>query len=296
MIPVIFMYALFAINIVMVKFGLQYVRPIFLQSIRLIFAGGILIAYLYTVKRSQLYIRIKDIPCFLQTGFFLMYVSFVLGILCLDDFSSARQSCLLNLSPFLAALLSYLYFSERLSKQKWIGLGIGMIGFIPLFLIQSTDLVNKTTFFSVPGAQAIGSIVGYTYGLVLMQKLVKYKGYAPTLVSGVSMFIGGICALITAFFFEDLHTIADVELFSIGLLGIIFLTDIIRYVLYAVLLRRYTVTFMSFAGFIYPLFVALFGWLILKESVSINFIISTVVIAGGLYIFYLAELRSNSIS
>lgn len=294
MLPVVCMYALFALNLVMVKAGLGYIHPIFLQGIRLFIAGNLLLVYLYFFKPTTLNIGKKDILSFVQAGFFLMYISFVLGIMSLDDFSSANQSSLLNLSPFLAALLSYVYFAERLTKYKWIGLVIGVFGFIPLILLSSVDPANKATFLSIPGMQATGSIFGYTYGLVLVRQLVKDKGYSPLLINGITMALGGVLALCTSFFLETWY----IESFSLlfepflfGLIIVVLCTDMLRYNMYAMLLRRYTVTFMSFAGFMYPLFAALFGWLFLKESISKYFLISTSIVSIGLYVFYLEELR-----
>lgn len=64
--------------------------------------------------------------------------------------------------------------------------------------------------------------------------------------------------------------------------------------MYAFLLRKYSATFLAFAGFLYPIFGALFGWIFLQEKITYNFFISVVVVTAALYLYYLAELDKTS--
>ncbi|MCV5950917.1 DMT family transporter, partial [Escherichia coli] len=65
------------------------------------------------------------------------------------------------------------------------------------------------------------------------------------------------------------------------------------YNLYGTLLKRYSATFMSFAGFTTPLFTALFGWLVLGEIVTWPFYVSFCIVLLGLVLFDQEELKQS---
>ncbi len=106
---------------------------------------------------------------------------------------------------------------------------------------------------------------------------------------------GGVCTLLTSFLVESPLLIEPVNIrsFVMILLLVIVFGNIIAYSLYGFLLRRYTNTFVSFTGFLYPLFGALFGWIFFGESVSYAFFYSVIMVALGLYVFYHEELRQG---
>jgi len=55
------------------------------------------------------------------------------------------------------------------------------------------------------------------------------------------------------------------------------------------------VTFISFTGLTIPLFVAVYGYFFLGEVITVQLLISMVIVACGLYIFYQEELRQGYI-
>jgi len=59
--------------------------------------------------------------------------------------------------------------------------------------------------------------------------------------------------------------------------------------MYGYLLKQYSATFLSFAGFSTPLFAALFGWLFLSELVTFHFFVALGLLTVGLGIFYRDE-------
>jgi drug/metabolite transporter (DMT)-like permease len=107
------------------------------------------------------------------------------------------------------------------------------------------------------------------------------------------MLLGGIFALIHSFFVENWEPVPITDYFGFlrGVLLMILISNLICYNLYGWLLKRFTATFLSFAGLTTPLFAALFGWLILQETVSWTFFLSVAIISLGLWLVYAEELR-----
>jgi drug/metabolite transporter (DMT)-like permease len=150
--------------------------------------------------------------------------------------------------------------------------------------------LSEFLFLSWPELAVLISVAASAYSWIIMRKLVHHKNYSPVMVNGITMSIGGMGALLTAIYAEGPLTIADPPHFF-GWLGLVILiSNIICHNMYGYLLKKYTATFLSFAGFLSPLFTALYGWAFLQEEITPAFFISTVIVFIGLLLFYQDEL------
>lgn len=279
------------------KAVLAYTQPIFFIGIRMVFAGIILLGYTYMRTSTLPSIRMRHaVPLFVQIIFFHIYLTYICEFVALQYVTSWKASLLFNLSPFITALFSYHFFQERLGVQKWLGLALGCVGFIPVLIMHGPTEGASLFFISWPEFLLLISVVSSVHGWLVMKKLIG-QGYNPIYINGVGMFIGGTLALLTSLVVETgprlivhttmLHTLA---LFCGYTMGLILVANIIFYNLYGFLLQRYSATLLSFAGFTCPLFTAFYGWLFLGEQVQGWFFLSILMIFGGLYIFYRDEL------
>ncbi len=222
-------------------------------------------------------------------------VTYVLRFWALRDLPAAKTNFLYNLSPFMSSVFSYFIFNEKMSYKKWFGLSIGCIGLLPiLFTSNPLEIFwGGFSFLSIPKIAIIVSVTTHTYSWILVRKLVKEKSYSPMMINGIMMFAGGILALILSFITEGFTPVAyeNIALFTSVLAAIITLSNIICYNLYAALLKQYTATFLSFAGFLSPMFTAVYGWILLGETVTWQFYLSSIIVFIGLYLFYQEELQ-----
>jgi len=136
-----------------------------------------------------------------------------------------------------------------------------------------------------------------------MKKLIN-KGYSFILINGIGMTGGGLLAFFTSLIIEGKPAIKtavitmpliantfgiyaeSVLMLLLYGLSLIFIANIICYNLYGHLLSRYSATFLSFAGFMTPLFAALLGWLFLGEKVTWHFFATILLVLYGLYLFH----------
>lgn len=294
---ILVLYALAASSFTIAKAALAYTQPIFFVGIRMFIAGVMLLGY-YFFRYASFKIPRKDWGRFALIILVHIYLAFVLDLVALDYMSSFKGAFIYNLSPFIAALFSYLYFDERMTWRKWLGLGIGFLGFVPEFIAPAPSelIAGGIAFISWPELMMVGSVISAVLGWIIFRSLVK-DGYSPFFINGFGMIGGGILALITSPFFEtwDTALVSDWKAFAYILFLIIFSANILFYNLYGYLLKTYTATFLSFAGFITPLFAALFGWFFLGESIAWHFFLSVIVVVIGLTVFYFEELRQGYI-
>lgn len=264
-------------------------------------AGVLLLAFLAIFKRSTFKLNRIQLLSVGILAFFSIYLTNILEFWGLQYLSAAKTCFIYSLSPFFAALFSYLHFKEKMNGRKWIGLGIGFLGFIPVLLTQtgSEDLLSAFSFFSWPTLAIMGAALCSVYGWVILRLVVKDHSISPLMANGASMLLGGLLAFGHSFFVEDWNPIPvlpqNMAPFLKGTLLMTLLFNIICYNLYGVLLKRFTATFLSFMGLLSPIFASLNGLIFLGEPISWTIILSTGVVSLGLWIVYRAELKQGYI-
>lgn len=290
---VFFLYALLASTFSIGKILVNLLPPIFLIAIRMIIAGTLLSGAWYIFDR-QVVIKYRDWWLFSIVVLFHILLPFASEYIALQYISPSSACLMYNLSPFLSAILSYLIFHEVMTPKKWIGFFIGIIGI--LFYLQSQCCVDLD--LSWPNFLMFISVVTSCLGWIFVRILVKNKGYSTLLVNGVSMFIGGWIALPISRYFEGVVTIEQFQITHIiGWLALmILIANILFYNLYGYLLKKYTATFLAFAGFITPLFAAFFEWLFFGIIVPHEFFLTILIVGAGIFLFYQEELRQGYIA
>jgi drug/metabolite transporter (DMT)-like permease len=190
-----------------------------------------------------------------------------------------------------------LHFKEKLNKKKCLGLLVGFLGFIPVLKLQSgsENLFTIWTSISLADLAIVGAALFSVYGWILLRVLVK-TDLSPLVANGVSMFFGGIMALIHSFFIDSWSPIpvqsSGFTPFLVAVLAMTFISNILCYNLYGYMLKRFTATLLSFAGLLSPFFASINSYLILGETPSP---VSTIIVSFGLWIVYQAELKQGYI-
>jgi drug/metabolite transporter (DMT)-like permease len=298
---VIFMYAVWSSVFSLGKLTLQYCPPLFLTGARMVLAGLLLLGFLAIFKRSSFKLSRIQIFSIMLLAFFSIYLTNALEFWGLQYLSAAKTCFIYSLSPFFAALFSYLHFNEKMNGRKWLGLCIGVLGFIPVLLTQtgSEELLNAFSFFSWPSLAIMGAALCSVYGWVVLRLIVKDHAISPLMANGTSMLFGGFLAFVHSFLVEGWNPLPfqAENLGSIvkGTLLMTLVSNIICYNLYGILLKRFTATFLSFMGLLSPIFASLNGLIFLNEPISWTILVSTGIVSLGLWIVYHAELKQGYI-
>ena len=298
---VIFMYAAWSSVFSLGKMALESSPPVFLTGFRMVFAGIILLSWLFFKNRSQLKIGKKQILPLLALSVFSIYLTNILEFWGLQHLTAAKTCFIYSLSPFFAAIFSYIHFGEKMNKKKLFGMLIGFVGFIPVLKMQTGDegLLQAFSFFSWPEIAIMGAALFSVYGWVLLRIIVKNQTLSPMYANGYSMLIGGTFAFIHSFFIDSWSPIpvASGQLlpFIQGILIMTLVSNILCYNLYGFMLKKYTATFLSFMGLLSPIFASLNSWVILGETPSWQILLSTSIVSLGLFIVYQAELKQGYI-
>ncbi len=298
---VILLFALFASLFGISKASLEYSQPFFLIGSRMLFAGIILLIHQFIWNRKQ-YSNFKFshfIHLFIL-GFLAIYLTNVAEIWGIQHMLSAKACLIYSLSPFLAALVAYFTLKETLNSKKWIGLIIGFVGLIPIFMSQTPgeELIGSIGGISLPELALLVATLCSVYGWILLKKIINEFKYSPLMANGVSMAIGGFLALAHSYFVGenwDPVPVTQMGPFVLNTLLMCLISNIVCYNLYGFLLKRYSATFMSFAGLVTPIFASFFGWFFLNETITWHFFASIALFSVGLTIFYQQELKKEKL-
>ena len=298
MILILIMYALLASTFTLGKAVLQYINPILFIGIRMTLGGLLLIGYLKYYKQFAWRLERRHWSLFAGIVLFHIYCAYIFEFIALRDMTSSKACLLYNLSPFLTAACAYFFFAERMSGKKWLGLFLGCAGFLPTLLAPSPSEGRQVLFLTEPEFLLLLSVLSSVIGWMIMKRLIVQEGYSPVQVNGVGMLFGGLCALGTSFLVEGMPSLAGTSPYILNTIMIvavytfllIVVANVIFYNLYGYLLSQYSTTFLSFAGFVCPLFAAAYGSLFLGEVVPSGFFVSILLVFIGLFIFYQQEL------
>ncbi len=311
---IVILYLLFATTFTLAKATLLFLPPFLCIGIRMLLAGFLLLGYeSYT---AGIKINKRSWPLLLQVILFHIYIAYVAEFWALQYTASAKTALIYNFSPFITAFMAFFLGYERLTAKKWLGLAFGLVALVP-WLFSSTvteDLVGHFSFVSFPELALLLAVASACYGWLLVFRLMKEYQYTPLTINGIAMLGGGFLALISSLYIEGApHIIGGQQLgpwenmlasfignkgtvfllSGVYLLALITIANVICYNLYAYLLKRYSATFLSFAGFMCPLFAAILGWLFFDEQLSGYFVATLILVMCGLYCFYQEELETR---
>lgn len=289
MISICILRAIFASTFIIGKNSLHLIRPIFLVGSRMAISGALLLIW-YLFRHRSVRIEKKHIGIFLQIALFKVYIAYVFDTLAAQYVSSHKWALIWTMAPFITAIFSWFFLKEKFGKFKILALFFGFLGFIPIIFITNpqSSVVESSSIPYLPEFVMILTMLSYSYAWIVTKKLVyEYEGI---LINGVTMFLGGVAALVTSFFVEaaPLYPHCSGQQFMLwASLGVI--ANIAAYELYIVLLRHHSPTLLSFAALLDPIIVSFFGWLVYSRTISWYFFFSIILLSIGLYIFWWAE-------
>lgn len=293
----ILLFALFASLFTLQKTTLQYAEPFFLVGARMSFAGILLLSYLKFIKKYEFNIKAEHIKDFVMLGVCAMYLTNIFEIWSISNMVSSKACLIYSLSPFVTALVGFVVIKEVLTPKKWLGMLIGFMGLIPIFFAQTQDelAAGKLFIFSYAELSLLGAVFFSVYGWIIMKKLMQ--DFTPFVANSIAMTLGGVLALSHSYISGETWApipVSDFKPFVINSLIMCLISNIICYNLYGMLLKRFTATFMSFAGLVTPFFASIYGYLFLGEIVSWHYFASIALFSFGLVIFYKEEMGKDN--
>jgi len=295
MIDMIILQAISAYSIPLGKKLLLYSPPFFLAGSRLFLAGILLLSYHCGYKKKSITIAKHQWYTYLQIIFFGVYAKYLLRYWSLQYLSVTQMSCFFLCTPFIAAVLCAFLGLEALAVYQLGGMLIGLLGMVPLFLVTSdyAQLTHAFWSFSIPEVVLFLAILAHCYSMILTQKLMREGQQPVILANGVRMLGGGFACLCTAIMIEGFFPITQFVPFISGIIVLIILSNVVCHSWSMHLHTKYSVTFLSFADLLSPLFTGLYGWFLFSEKLTWHYGISMLLSLVGLYLLYIDNMKKS---
>lgn len=181
--------------------------------------------------------------------------------------SAAVASMLATSTPIFMAILSRVFFGERLTRRKISGIGIAFVGFIIVILFGGGDAE-----FSVQNAIGVLIILlaplSWTTSTLLSKPLMM--AYDPKIITGLSTVVGSAILLPVLISQPELmREVAEFDRVSwTAALTTSVLAVVIAYTLWYQGLRKLEPTQIAIYVYLVPFFGVIFAWLLRGETIT----------------------------
>ncbi len=297
MVLVVILYALFGFSFTLGKMMVMHAYPLFAVGMRMTIGGLILLIWAFTRTQPRCYPQKTDIKYYVLLTIFGILIPYTLRLWALQEVSTMKAALLFNTAPFFTAIAAVIFACERLNCFQYLSLLVGFAGTIPILLTGSpTEDIISWGFLSIYELGLIVSAASMGASFLVTHQLVKHRGCPPYLANGISTFFGGMLAFGGSMAFEPHQIKTTFSCFFMVMLVQLLISNIICSNLQASLMKTYSPTFISFAGFLSPLFASLYGVLLFGEKFTWHFFASFFLIGIGLGLYALGERRKKKIS
>lgn len=290
------LYALFASVFTIGKVSLSYASPFFIIGTRMAVAGILMVIYQLIKDKKAFKMTAQGWLSVLLFALLGIYLTNVCEFWSLQYLTSSKTCFLYSASPFVSALFSYLILKESMTQRKWWGLGVGFIGLLPIMLSgASVSQIGGFFIFSWPEIVLIIATMASALGWIFLRKTVAHETINLFVANGLGMLIGGLVTLGHSYFVESWNPfpVSNWAGFLKTGTALLVVSNLLAYNFYGFLLKRYSATFMSFAGFSTPFFASLFGWFFLNEVVPWPLWVGLGILFVGLFLFHQEEIKTQ---
>ena len=293
---------LWGTSMVAMKEVLPATSPLFVASVRLVPAGLVLIAWAASQKRP--WPKGKD--AWLAISLFALVDGTAFqGCLSegLQRTSAGLGSVIIDSQPLTVAILASVIYGETLAPAGVAGLGLGVVGLLMLELPRAAlDAVVAGDFAGAAAAVTSGIDSGgglwdsgewwmllaaqsMAVGTVMVRWVCKYVD--PVMATGWHMAIGGAPLLLYSVATEpavyaNLDKLGSSEVG--GLLYTSLLGSALAYGAFFYFASRGSLTKLSSLTFLTPMFAALFGYVLLGETLNETQLLGAAVTVVGIYL------------
>ena len=284
----------------MAKISTTVAQPVFMIGTRTLLGGviSLLVYFIFFYSSDEINsLSKKEWTLILLVGFFNMYLCNAAEAWGLQYLPASKAAFFYNLEPFFAALFSYFLFCEYMSWQKWLGLCVGFVGFLPILLGPShiIDTSAQFGFSTLANFSLLAASLLSVSSWIMVRALVRKRNISPFLINGVCMVFGSLFCFLHAFLDKSEPYVTSghmKEFLQIAIIMAVF-KYAIAYNLNTHLLKKNTTTSVVFFGFTATLFAKGIGILFFNGQLSFNFILSIILVFIGLLIFNYEELKQD---
>ena len=269
---------LLGINHVVIKIVNVGLNPIFFAGIRSFIAFLFIIIWMKFTRKPIVFNKKNSIICLIAGLVFAL--EFLFLFLALDFTSVSRNSIIYYSMPlWLTILLFFTKNKEKLSFIKLLGLILAFSGVV--ISVSKNDsglIINSSSLFG----DFLAFLAALFWALlIIIAKNSNFNKEMPEMQLLWMVMVSGPILICFSFFIED--PIRDFQIIHIW--GLLFQSIVVvagGFLFWLWLLSKYPASGVASFSFLTPIFTIFFGWLILSEVMTPDFIFAAFLVITGL--------------
>lgn len=262
---------------VTMKMAISDIPPFLFSSLRLLI-GAIPLFIILLLKRKALSIRKEHIWSYVVMSL-LMSLGY-LGILTygMQFVDSGKTSVLVYTMPIFVTIISHFKLNEKIDIYKFSGLILGLIGLLFILGLEFIHIDSKAVI-----GELFILISALSWGIANIFSKIKFKNIDLIHMNAWQLLIGAVCLFVLSLLLEPHSTIhwSDKALLSLGYNGLF--STAFTFVVWFWVLKQINASKASMALMFVPILGIFFGWLQLGESITINILVGSLLICGGIF-------------
>ncbi|MDE2286939.1 MAG: DMT family transporter [Burkholderiales bacterium] len=255
--PFIFL-LLWSAGFTIAKIGLAYVNPLTFLVLRYALVLLVLLPLLVVVRppwprTAAAWRHLAVVGLLIQAGYFSLF-----NLALRFGASVGGVALIVSLQPILVALLAPYMSNERISKTRWLGLGLGLVGAALVILARSA--IEATSVLGI--LCALLALACITAGTLYEKRF--GAPHHPVVANAVQYAVGLLVVLPLAWAFEPMHVRWSGPLI-LSLAYLVLANSLIAISLLLVMIRHGEASRVSALFFLVPPAAALIAWLMIGE-------------------------------
>lgn len=255
--PFIFL-LLWSAGFTIAKIGLAYVNPLTFLVLRYALVLLVLLPLLVVVRppwprTAAAWRHLAVVGLLIQAGYFSLF-----NLALRFGASVGGVALIVSLQPILVALLAPYMSNERISKTRWLGLGLGLVGAALVILARSA--IEATSVLGI--LCALLALACITAGTLYEKRF--GAPHHPVVANAVQYAVGLLVVLPLAWAFEPMHVRWSGPLIM-SLAYLVLANSLIAISLLLVMIRHGEASRVSALFFLVPPAAALIAWLMIGE-------------------------------
>ncbi|GLX81983.1 DMT family transporter [Thalassotalea eurytherma] len=246
--------------------------PVLLMALRTLIASLVLLPFLFLKKQQHaLSGKYKDV---FFVGMFNTAIPFVLFGYATLTLSAGVTSVLNATTPMFGVLVAFIWFKEKTSFNKIVGLAVGFIG---VYILMSDKSAHQQSAVILPTLAVL--LATFCYGFAANFTKARLSGIGSLALATGSQVSATLVLVPLSFFFLPNQAISIEAIHSVILLGVI--CTGFAYILFFRLIAALGPNNAITVTYLIPVFGMLWGYLFLNEQLTTNTIVGSLTILLG---------------
>ena len=271
-----------ASNLIVARGGIEFVPPISLAFWRWAIVFMILLPFTYFPLKQNFKILVKEYKKLFFLGAMGCGVCGAFPFLAGETTTVTNMGIIYTSSPIFIILISAIFFSEKISLTKMVGLASCLLGVLLIIIKGDLDLLLNLNF-TIGDIWMLAASIGWALYSVY---LFYWKSNLPIFQRFTLVAFFGAVSLLPFYVFEEImikKTLFNSDFFVWTIFAAIS-PGIIAFSMYTYVQKKLGASLTGFTLYIFTIYAAIYGYLFFNEKLETYHYVGTALVFFGVYL------------